>query len=84
MSPFFFNSFFILVQYILKLNVSSHPPIYRCGEKHCLTRSADPGVLAAGSSFFFTPRVLCLLIFSRKLKEEEWISFLNEQNKLEL
>jgi hypothetical protein len=29
MSPFFFNSFFILVQYIiLKLNVSSHPPVY--------------------------------------------------------
>jgi hypothetical protein len=29
MSSFFFNSFFILVQYIiLKLNVSSHPPVY--------------------------------------------------------
>jgi hypothetical protein len=29
MSPFLFNSFFILVQYIiLKLNVSSHPPVY--------------------------------------------------------
>jgi hypothetical protein len=29
MSPFCFNSFFILVQYIvLKLNVSSHPPVY--------------------------------------------------------
>jgi hypothetical protein len=29
MSPFFFNSFFILVQYIiLKLNVSSLPPVY--------------------------------------------------------
>jgi hypothetical protein len=29
MSPFFFNSFFILVQYIiLKLNLSSHPPVY--------------------------------------------------------
>jgi hypothetical protein len=29
MSNFFFNSFFILVQYIiLKLNVSSHPPVY--------------------------------------------------------
>jgi hypothetical protein len=33
---------------------------------------------------FFIPRVLCLLIFSRKLKQEEWISFLNEQIKLEL
>jgi hypothetical protein len=113
MSPFFFNSFFILVQYIvLKLNVSSHPPVYekdtkifvwncalhsssgvvfdccahahiggstraRSEEKHCLSRSAYPGMLAEGS-FFFTPRVLCLLIFSRKLKQEEWISFLNE------
>jgi hypothetical protein len=57
------------------------PPHNR--EKHCLSRSADPGVLAEGS-FFFTPRVLCLLIFSRKLKQEEWISFLNEQIKLEL
>jgi hypothetical protein len=29
MSPFFFNSFFILAQYIiLKLNVSSHSPVY--------------------------------------------------------
>jgi hypothetical protein len=29
MSPLFFNSFFILEQYIiLKLNVSSHPPFY--------------------------------------------------------
>jgi hypothetical protein len=45
-------------------------------EEHCLFRSADLGVLVEGS--FFTPRVLCLLIFSRKLKQEEWISFLNE------
>jgi hypothetical protein len=45
--------------------------------EHCLSHSADLGVLVEGS-FFFTPRVLCLLIFSRKLKEEEWISFLNE------
>jgi hypothetical protein len=118
MSPFFFNSFFILVQYIiLKLNVSSHHPVYeknskifvwncalhsssgvvfdccahahtgsctraRSGEKHCLSCSADPGMLAECS--FFTPRVLCLLIFSRKLKQEEWISFLNEYIKLEL
>jgi hypothetical protein len=51
----------------------------RSGEKHCLSRNADPGVLAEGSFFFFfTPSVLCLLIFSRKLKQEEWISFLNE------
>jgi hypothetical protein len=49
----------------------------RSGKKHCLSRSADPGVLAEGI-FFFTPRVLCLMIFSRKLKQEEWISFLNE------
>jgi hypothetical protein len=29
MSPLFLNYFFILVQYIiLKLNVSSHPPVY--------------------------------------------------------
>jgi hypothetical protein len=85
MSPFFFNSFFILVQYIiLYLTVSSHPPVYergtkifvwncalrsssgvvcdyctharigsctraRSGEKHCLSRSADHGVLAEGS-----------------------------------
>jgi hypothetical protein len=48
----------------------------RSGEKHCRSRSADPGVLVEGS--FFTPPVLCLLIFSRKLKQEEWISFLNE------
>jgi hypothetical protein len=27
----------------------------RSGEKHCLSRSADPGVLAEGS--FFTPRM---------------------------
>jgi hypothetical protein len=33
----------------------------RSGEKHCRSRSADPGVLAEGS-FFFTPRVLCLLM----------------------
>jgi hypothetical protein len=114
MSPFFFNSFFILVQYIiLKLNVSNHPPVYekdtkifvwncalhsssglvfdccahahigsctraRSGEKHCLSRIADTGVLAESSFSFSTPRVLCLLIFSRKLKQEEWISFLNE------
>jgi hypothetical protein len=113
MSPFFFNSFFILVQYIiLKLNVSSHPRVYekdtkifvwicalhsssgvefdcyahahigsctraRSGKKHCRSRSAEPGVLAEGS-FFLTPRVWCLLIFSSKLKQEEWISFLNE------
>jgi hypothetical protein len=32
MSPLFFNSFFILVQYmILKLNVSSHPRVYEKG-----------------------------------------------------
>jgi hypothetical protein len=55
----------------------------RSGEKHCCSCSADPGVLVEGS-FFFTPRVLCLLIFSRKLEEEEWISFLNEYMKLEL
>jgi hypothetical protein len=48
----------------------------RRGEKHCLCSSADPDVLAEGS--FCTPRVLCLLIFSRKLKQEERISFLNE------
>jgi hypothetical protein len=30
----------------------------RSGEKHCLFRSADLGVLVEGS-FFFTPRVLC-------------------------
>jgi hypothetical protein len=117
MSPLSFNSFFIHVQYIiLKLNVSSHPPVYekdtkiflwncalhsssgvvfdgcaqahigsctlaRSGEKHCLSRSADPGVLAEGS-FLFTPRVLCLLIFSRKLKQEEWISFLMSRSSL--
>jgi hypothetical protein len=104
MSHFFFNSFFILVQYtFFKLNVISHPPVYekdktifvwncvfhsssgvvfdccahahigsctraRNGEKHCLSRSADPGVLVEGN----------LLIFSRKLKQEELISFLNE------
>jgi hypothetical protein len=28
--------------------------------------------------------VLCLLIFSRKLKQEEWISFLYEYIKLDL
>jgi hypothetical protein len=55
----------------------------RSGEKHCCSRSADLGVLVEGS-FFYTPRVLCSLIFSRKLKQEEWISFLNEQIKLEL
>jgi hypothetical protein len=112
MSPFFFNSSFILVQYItLKPNVSSHPPIYekdaiifvwycalhsssgvvfdccahanigsctqaRSREKHCFFHSADPGVLAEGR--FLLLRVSCLLIFSRKLKQEEWISFLYE------
>jgi hypothetical protein len=50
----------------------------RSGEKHCLSRSADPGVLVEGTFFFFTPRWLCLLIFSRKLKQEELTSFLNE------
>jgi hypothetical protein len=50
----------------------------RSGEKHCLSRSSDPGLLAKVVFFFFTPRVLCLLIFSCKLKQEEWISFLNE------
>jgi hypothetical protein len=40
MSPFFFNSFFILVQYIiLKLNVSSHPPVY---EKDTIFWSSTP------------------------------------------
>jgi hypothetical protein len=34
MSTFFFNSFFILVQYIiLKFNVSSHPPVYGINTK---------------------------------------------------
>jgi hypothetical protein len=114
MSHFSFNSFFILVQdIILRLNVSSYPPVYekdtkifvwncalhsssgvvfdccayahigsctraRSGEKHCLSRSGDPGVLANVVFFFFTSRVLCLLIFSRKLKQDKWISFLNE------
>jgi hypothetical protein len=60
----------------------AHAHVGRCtrprsGEKHCHSRSADPGVLVEGS-FFFTPRMLCLFIFSRKLKQEEWISFLNE------
>jgi hypothetical protein len=41
MSPFFFNSLFILVQYIiLKLNVSSHPPVYEN------SRAAPPLILA--------------------------------------
>jgi hypothetical protein len=111
---FFFNSFFILVQYrILKLNVSSHPPVYEKDTKifvwNCALRSSSGVVFdccahahigsctrarrwdrarralslpqcrpwRAGGRFFFTPRVLCLLIFSRKLKQEEWISFLN-------
>jgi hypothetical protein len=33
---------------------------------------------AGGRQIFFTMRVLCLLIFSHKLKQEEWISSLNE------
>jgi hypothetical protein len=113
MNPFFFNSFFILVQYtILKLNVSSHPPVYeidpkifvwncalhsstgvvfdccahthigsctraRSGEEHCLSCSADPVVLAEGSFSFYSACVL-LIDLSRKLKQEEWISFLNK------
>jgi hypothetical protein len=40
MSPFFFNSFYILVLYIiLQLNVSSHPPVY---EKHTIFWSSTP------------------------------------------
>jgi hypothetical protein len=46
MSPFFFNSFFTLVQYIiLKLNVSSHPPVYEKDTKifvgNCALRSSS-------------------------------------------
>jgi hypothetical protein len=40
MSPLFFNSVFILVQYIiLKLNVNSHPPVY---EKDTIFWSSTP------------------------------------------
>jgi hypothetical protein len=42
----------------------------------------DLAVLVEGSLFLL--RALCLLIFSRKLKQEEYISFLNEYIKLEL
>jgi hypothetical protein len=100
MTPFFFNSFFMLVQYIIhKLNVSSHPPVYekhtnmfvwncaihsssgvvfhyfahahigcctraRSEEKHCLSRSADPGVLAEGS-FFYSACVVLIDLFAQ-------------------
>jgi hypothetical protein len=104
MSPFFFNSFFILVQYtILKLNVRIHPPecekdtkifVWNCalhsssgvvfdccghahkgsctrtrrGEKHCLSRSADPGVLAEGSFFFFYSAFVVLIDLFAQIK----------------
>jgi hypothetical protein len=64
MCPFFFNSFFILVQYvILKLNVSSHPPVYEkdtatpplilATSRHCLYRylTNQPGKYTYNTSF---------------------------------
>jgi hypothetical protein len=45
-------------------------------EKHCLSRSADPGVLAEGS-FLYSACVVLIDLFAQ-LKQEEWISFLNE------
>jgi hypothetical protein len=50
MSPFFFNSFFIHVQcIILKINVSSHPPVY---EKDTIFWSSTP------TNFSYEPPLL--------------------------
>jgi hypothetical protein len=35
----------------------------RSGEKHCLSRSADPGVLAEGSFFFYSACVVLIDLF---------------------
>jgi hypothetical protein len=52
MSPFFFNSFFIHVQYIiLQLNVSSHPPVYEKIQKSLY-----------GTVRFTVPEAWCLTV----------------------
>jgi hypothetical protein len=50
----------------------------RSREKHFLSHSADPDMLAEGVFFFFNSVCVVLIIFSCKLKQEEWISSLNE------
>jgi hypothetical protein len=60
-------------QFMKKIQKSMYGTVgYTVPAAWCLT-----GVLVK-CLYFFTPCMLFLLIFSLKLKQEEWIPFLNE------